>query len=73
MKFTHVSTCSRLRHKGDPRCEHCLDVAARFTLQPPARLHTIEIAIDIELKENGRMVRRPARGSRFNTFEAQFT
>ena len=42
---------------GEP---HHLNVAARLTLKPAARLNPIEIAVDVELQQHRRMVRRPA-------------
>lgn len=40
---------------------HQLDVAPGLALQPPARLHTVEIAVDVELQQNCRVVGGPAR------------
>ena len=42
------------------RQPHHLNVAPGITLQPPARLDPIEIAINVELQQHRRMVRRPA-------------
>ena len=33
-----------------PQQPHHLDVAASFTLEPPARLHPVEITVDVELQ-----------------------
>jgi hypothetical protein len=35
-------------------------VAARFPLQPPARTHLVEVAIDVQLQETARRIGRPA-------------
>ncbi len=43
---------------------HQLDVAARLALQPPARLHLVEIAVEIELQQRRRMIARPPRRRR---------
>ena len=42
---------------GEP---HHLDVAPGLTLEPAARLNPIEIAVDVELQQHRRMIRRPA-------------
>jgi hypothetical protein len=39
---------------------HHLNVAPGFALKPPARLHPIEVAVNVELQQNRRMIRRPA-------------
>jgi hypothetical protein len=41
---------------------HHLDIAACFTLQPTARLHRVEIPVDIEFQKNGRVMGGPTRG-----------
>ena len=38
---------------------HHFDIAARLTLKPAARLNPIEIAVDVELQQYRRMIRRP--------------
>src|SRR5262249_47955193 len=38
---------------------HHLDVASSLTLEPAARLNPIEIAVDVELQQDRRMIRRP--------------
>ena len=40
---------------------HHLDIAQRLALQPPARLHAIEVAVDIKLQQDRGMVARSAR------------
>src|SRR5450631_2246596 len=42
------------------RQPHHLNVASSFTLQSSARLHPVEIAIDVELQQHRWMIRRPA-------------
>ena len=42
---------------GEP---HQLDIAASLALQSAARLHPVEIAVDVELEQDGGMVRRTA-------------
>jgi len=42
------------------RQPHHFNVASGLTLQPPARLNTIEIAVNVKLQQPGRMIRRPA-------------
>ena len=42
---------------GEP---HDFNVAGGLTLKPAARLNPIEIAVDVELQQHRRMVRRPA-------------
>ena len=41
------------------RKPHHLDVVPSLTLKPPARLNPIEIAVNIELQQDRRMIRRP--------------
>src|SRR6266700_7760691 len=40
---------------------HHLEVTARLALKPAARLHTIEVAVDVQLQQNRGMIGRPAR------------
>ena len=42
------------------RKPHHLDVVPSLTLKPPARLNPVEIAVNIELQQHRRMIRRPA-------------
>src|SRR5450756_2508887 len=42
------------------RQPHHLNVAPSFTLQSPARLDPVEIAVDVELQQHRWMIRRPA-------------
>ena len=39
---------------------HHLNVAPGLTLKPAARLHPVEIAVNVELQQDRRMIRRPA-------------
>ena len=38
-----------------------LDVALRFALQPTARRHAVQVAVDVDLQQRRRVIRRPAR------------
>jgi hypothetical protein len=52
---------NRLVIRNQPtRQPHHFNVASGLTLQPPARLNTIEIAVNVKLQQPGRMIRRPA-------------
>src|SRR5262249_30744436 len=52
---------NRLVIRDQPAREpHHLDVAPGLTLQPAARLNPVEIAVDVELQKDRRMIRRPA-------------
>jgi len=42
-----------------PRQPHHLDIAPGLALEPTARLNPIEIAVDVELQQYRRMIRRP--------------
>ena len=44
---------------------------AGLALQPPARLHPVQIAVDVELQENRGMKGGPSRRSRIDAVEAQ--
>src|SRR5207302_10300677 len=50
---------------------HHLNLAPGLTLQPAARLHPVEIAVDVELQKDRRMIRRPASHLRINAAETQ--
>jgi hypothetical protein len=39
---------------------HHLNVAGGLTLKPTARLNPVEIAVDVQLQQYRRMIRRPA-------------
>jgi hypothetical protein len=41
------------------RQPHPLNVAPSLVLKPPARLNPVEIAVNIELQQHRRMIRRP--------------
>ena len=55
------------------RQPHHFQIAASFTLQPPARLDPIEIAIDIKLEHRRRMISRPAGRCRGDAIEPKLT
>ena len=46
-------------------------VAAGLALEPPARLHSIEVAVDVELQENRGMIGRPPGHRRRDPFEPE--
>jgi hypothetical protein len=48
-----------------------LDVALALPFQPTARLHPIEVAVDVNLQQRRRMVGRPSCRLRLNTAKAQ--
>ena len=53
---------NRLVVRSEPAGQpHDLDIAPSLSLKPPARLNPIEIAVDVELQQDRRMIRRPAR------------
>ncbi|MNE80722.1 hypothetical protein D3C80_1773210 [compost metagenome] len=54
-----------------PRQPHQLDVALRLSLQPPAGLHLVQVAVDVELQQHCRMVSRSARRRRRHAAEPQ--
>jgi hypothetical protein len=54
-----------------PHEPHDLNVAPRLPLQPAARLHPVQIAVDVELQVNRRMIGRTARVLRINAPETQ--
>ena len=43
-----------------PGQPHQLDIALRFTFQPPARLHAVEVAVEVDLQQRRGMIGRPA-------------
>ena len=51
---------------------HHLEVTAGLALKPPARLHPIEVAVNVKLQENRGMIGRPPRQLRFDPYESQF-
>ncbi len=54
-----------------PAQPHDLQVAAGLALKPTARLYPVEIAVDVKLQQDRRMVGWPARGFRIDTTEPQ--
>ena len=59
-----------IRDQSAEKPDH-LEIATGLTLQPPARLHPIEIAVDVELEQGRGMIRGPARYFRHNAFEPE--
>ena len=50
-----------------------LDIATSLTLKPAARLHPVEIAVDVKLQKNRGVVGRPACRCRLDAFEAEIS
>src|SRR6266481_5459966 len=48
-----------------------LDVALAFSLQAPARLHPIEVSVDVNLQQRRRMIGRPSCRLRLNAAKAE--
>src|SRR5438046_5633412 len=48
-----------------------LDVALALPLQAPARLHPIEVSVDVNLQQRRRMIGRPSCRLRLNTAKTQ--
>ncbi len=55
---------ARLNRRG------CETIRISFGLKPAARLHPVEIAVDVKLQKNRGVVRRPACRGRLDAFEA---
>ena len=62
----------RWRETGRAQKPDHLEIAARLALQPPARLHPVEIAVDLELQQCRGMIGGPARYFRRHAFEPEF-
>jgi hypothetical protein len=54
-----------------PQEPHDLDVAARLALEPPARMHAVEIGVDAELQMDRGMIGRAAGIGRIDAGEAK--
>src|SRR3954467_7186187 len=48
-----------------------LDVALALPFQTPARLHPIEVSVDVNLQQRRRMIGRPSRRLRFNATKTE--
>ena len=68
--LAEVGNGLEVRHQpsGQP---HQLDVALRLALQPTAGLDAIQVAVDVELQQHRRVVRRPARRRGVNPNKAE--
>src|SRR6195256_2876698 len=68
--FPEVGYGLEVRHQaaGQP---NQLDVALALPLQAPARLHPIEVSVDVNLQKRRRMIGWPSCCLRFNTAEAK--
>src|SRR4029453_8176743 len=53
------------------RQPHHFQIAASLTLQPPTRLDSVEIAVDVKLEHRRRMIRRPAGRCRIDAIEPE--
>ena len=53
------------------RQPHHFQIAASLTLQPPARLDPVEIAVDVKLEHRRRMIRGPAGRRRIDAIEPE--
>ena len=54
-----------------PSQPHELDVALRFALQPSARLDSVQVAVDVDLEQDRRVIRRSASGRGLGAFESE--
>jgi hypothetical protein len=65
MASPEVGYCLEVWHQaaGQP---NLLNVALAFSLQAPARLHPIEVAVNINLQQRCRMIGRPSRRLRLD-------
>src|SRR5436190_21989383 len=66
-----VGYCLEVRHQAAGQPNH-LDIALALPLQAPARLHPIEISVDVNLQQRRRMIGRPSCRFRLNAPKAQF-
>src|SRR5271166_4463890 len=60
-----------LTPRQPPGQPHQLDIALRFPFEPPARLHTVEIAVEVDLQQRRGMIGRATRHLRHNSIKAQ--
>ena len=58
----------RSKPAGQP---HHFEITLALALEAAARLHAIEIAIDIQLERHARVIARPSEVERLNGLEAQ--
>ena len=58
--------------RSEASCQpHHFQIAAGLTLQPPARLHAVEVAVNVELEQRRGMIGGPARRQRLHTVKPQ--
>lgn len=58
----HAEIRNRLEVRREPTCQsHHFDVSFRLALEPPTRLHAIEIAVKIQFEQRRGMIGRSAR------------
>ena len=67
--FAKIGNRLEVRHQppGQPDQLH---VAMAFSLQPPARLDTVQITVHIDLQQRRRLIARPPRDTRLRAREA---
>src|SRR5439155_4117337 len=64
----------RLVIRSEPTQQpHDLDIASGFSFEPPARLNPVQIAVNVKLKQNRGMIRRPTSRRRLNPFKAHLS
>ena len=57
--------------RQSPRQPYQLDITLRLTLQTAAGLHLVQVAVDVELQQHGRVIGRSARRRRRHAVEPQ--
>ena len=57
-------------HEPPQEPQH-LEIAPSLALEPPARLHAVQVAVDVELQESRGMISGPARGRRLDAIKTQ--
>ena len=67
-----ISNCLEVRHQPFKQ-PHQFDVSLRFPLETPTRLNTIEVAVEIQLEKDRRVISRTPRGKRLDALKTQLT
>jgi len=70
--FAEVRDCLVIRCEPTQQ-PHDLDIASGFSFEPPARLNPVQIAVNVKLEENRRVVRGPTSRRRLNPFKAHLS
>ena len=68
--FAEIGYGFVIRNEPSRQPQH-FQIAASLTLQPPARLDPVEIAVDIKFEQGRRMISWPASRRRGNAIEPQ--